>query len=94
MNIYEKIKSMNIEELTDWIDKYGQLDNSPWMEHFSSHYCENCKAIKCKRNEKTELYAYCELHDNCKFFPDLEYIPELKDVIRMWLESEVKDSAE
>ena len=98
MNNFEKLKSMNTEELTDWIDKYGQLDNSPWIEWFDKTYCKNCESIKChskQYNYDTEVsYAYCELHDNCKFFPDLEYVPELKDVIKMWLESEVEDSAE
>lgn len=91
MNIYEKIKSMQIEELTDWIEKYGQFDDSPWVNYFSSCYCENCEAIECEQDEKTELYSYCELHDSCKFFPNLNHAPELKDMIKLWLESEVKD---
>lgn len=32
MNIYEKIKSIDIEELTDYIDKYRQFDKLPGTE--------------------------------------------------------------
>lgn len=91
MNIYEKIKTMNIEELTEYIYQCRQLDHTPWVNHFNSCYCENCEAIECEQDGKTELYAYCELHDSCKFFPDLNYAPELKDMIKLWLESEVED---
>ena len=46
MNNFEKIKSMTIEELTDWIDKYGQFDVSPWMEWFDKTYCKNCYELQ------------------------------------------------
>ena len=96
MNIYEKFKSMTIEELTDWIDKYGQFDNSPWIKWFDKTYCKNCESIKRHSKQygyNTETsYAYCELHDNCKFFPDIEYIPDNKDIIKMWLETEANKS--
>lgn len=92
MNNFEKFKSMTIDELADWIDKYGQFDNSPWLEYFNTKYCENCESIKCTRNEKTDLCAYCELHDCCKFFPDLNYVPEVRDTIKLWLESEAKEN--
>ena len=96
MNNFEKLKSMTIEELTDWIDKYGQFDDSPWMKWFDKTYCKNCESIKrhskqCGYNTETS-YAYCELHDNCKFFPDIEYIPDNKDIIKMWLETEANKS--
>ena len=98
MNNFEKIKSMTIEELTDWIDKYGQFDVSPWMEWFDKTYCKNCESIKShskQYNFNTEIsYAYCELHDNCKFFPDIEYIPDNKDIIRMWLDAETDKKGE
>ena len=94
MNTYEKIKSMSIEELTDWIDKYGQFDDSPWMEWFDKTYCKNCESIKChSKPSSAEIpCAYCELHDNCKFFPNIEHIPDTKDIVRMWLETEADKS--
>ena len=94
MNIYEKIKKMNIEKLTNRIDKYGQFDDSPWIKKKKKTYCKNCESIKSRSKQyNTETsYAYCELHDNCKFFPDIEYIPDNKDIIRMWLESEMRNN--
>ena len=94
MNNFEKLKSMNIEELTDWIDKYGQFDDSPWMEWFDKTYCKNCESIKChSKSSSAEIpCAYCELHDNCKFFPNIEHIPDTKDIVRMWLETDTDKS--
>ena len=40
--------------------------------------------------------AYCELADEsgikrCRFFPELDDVPDNRGMIKMWLESEVKD---
>lgn len=93
MNNFEKFKLMNVDELADWIDKHGQFDNSPWMEWFDKTYCKNCESIMSsisKWNNIEVPCSYCELNDKCKFFPDLDYIPDNKDIIEMWLVSEVK----
>ena len=46
--------------------------------------CMNCKY----RTNK----GICEkFRQRYPFFPDLNYAPELKDMIKLWLESEVKD---
>ena len=29
MNNYEYLKSLTIDELADWLDKYGQFDGAP-----------------------------------------------------------------
>jgi hypothetical protein len=31
-------------------------------------------------------FAWCEFHEKCKFFPNLEEIPDDKEIIKMWLE--------
>ena len=41
--------------------------------------------------------AYCELSDEsgvkrCRFFPELDDVPDNKETIRMWLESETEDA--
>lgn len=33
-NVFDRFKSMNIDELAEWLDKYGMFENSPWMLWF------------------------------------------------------------
>ena len=47
-NVFDKFKSMNIDELAEWLDKYGMFDNSPWMSWFDQKYCKGCEDIMCK----------------------------------------------
>ena len=44
MTIFESIKSKNIDEFTEWLDKYGAFDGSPWIEWFDKTYCQKCEA--------------------------------------------------
>ncbi len=104
MNNFEKLKSMSIDELAEWLDKNGIIDNSPWDEHFNNKYCNNCESVMCKYEDAEKVLGfkpclwddeiecvYCELEHKCKFFPELDDIPDNRDTIRMWLESEVKE---
>lgn len=107
MTNLEKVKSMSIDELTDWLDKYGQFDHSPWSEWFAKKYCDNCESIKVAYTDVKEKLgldtfydksfecAFCELADECgvkkcRFFPDLDDIPDNKEVIKMWLNEEAE----
>lgn len=92
---FSYIKDMSIDELTDWLDKYGQFDGSPWMDWFNNNYCSKCEPIKCKVDEKDAFWpghtmdcAYCELEKKCKHFPQLDNMPDNKDIIKMWLMQE------
>ena len=91
--VFDKLKSMNINELAEWLNEYGELDGSPWMSWFSKLYCNNCTVIMCKYEDGKKEFpcSYCELNDKCKFFPNLDDIPDDKMIIKMWLESEVKE---
>ena len=94
MNKFKKIKSMSINELAEWIDKYGRFDGSPWMNWWDEHYCNKCESIMCHYPDSNLKFpcAWCELHDGkCKFFPEMTEAPNNKEIIKMWLESEVKD---
>lgn len=90
--VFDKFKSINIDEMAEWLDQYGMFDNSPWMTWFDQQYCKNCEDVVCKyENDKKEFhYSYCEFNGNCKFFPDLDESPDNKMIIKMWLESEVE----
>ena len=92
MNNFEKLKSMSVEELSKWIDTHGQFDNGPWITWFDQKCCKNCEDIKCKYEDGEREFpcSYCELNGNCKFFPDLDEVPDNKMIIKMWLETEIE----
>lgn len=88
---FDKLKSMDIDGLAEWLDKYGQFDGSLWMDWFDKQYCKNCESIMCKSADDSREFpcAYCELYDKCKFFAEMDDVPNNKEIIKMWLESEM-----
>lgn len=93
MNNFEKLKSMAVDELAEWLDKNGMWDNSPWSLWFDQKYCKNCEEIMCKSPDDCREFpcAYCEIYYNCRFFQDKEDVPDSKEIIKMWLESNEED---
>ena len=94
MKVIDKIKIIidDIDKLVDVLDEYVDFDDAPWMKWYDENYCNNCIAeieYSPVANKKLE-YAYCELHDKCRYFKDMKEIPSVKEMIRMWLESEVE----
>ena len=93
MTVFDKLKSKNIDELAEWIDEYGQFDGSPWLDYWDDNYCKKCDSEKvfvpalCKETK----VAWCELHYKCKFFQEMDDVPDIKQIIKIWLESEYKD---
>ena len=102
MTNFEKLKSMSLEELAKWLDKNGIIDNSPWFEDFNSKYCANCESVMCKYEdaEKTLGFkpfydddvecTYCEIYGKCRYFEDRDEVPDGKEMVKLWLESEVE----
>lgn len=86
MTVYETIKSKNIDELAEWFDKYsGCVDQSPWTIWWDKNYCEKCPA----EDKRGRVYAWCELNGGkCKYFCDMDEIPDNEQMIKMWLNSE------
>ena len=93
MNNFEKLRQMDIDQAAEWLDKHGQFDSSPWVEWFDDTYCQNCEKIKGSVMDlsKEVECAWCEVHDKCQFFPDRSEVPEGKQIVKLWLESEVVD---
>ena len=102
MTKYAEFLRMSKEQLAEFLDKYTVLDNTPWGDWFKKKYCDNCESIRLTREEYRKIFgcsgyssfvdcAYCELHRGCKFFPDSEDIPDVKDMILLWLESNTDD---
>ena len=90
--VFDKINSMNIDELAKWLDEYGAFDDSPWINWFNEKYCKNCPDIICKYEDGVKEFpcSYCELNNKCKFFPEYDETPNNETTIKMWLESEVE----
>ena len=90
MTKFDKLKTLTIEQIADWLDKYGAFDGSPWVELFNKKYCQNCSTEKVyvEYFNSYQDCGWCELNHKCKFFPDIKDIPSNKDMIKMWLEDE------
>ena len=94
MNNFDDFKSMNIDKLVEWLDKYGNFEESPWMKWFGDTYCNNIKCpaekVYVKDYGREMKFGWCELNGKCKFFPEFEDIPSNKEIIKMWLMLEVE----
>ena len=90
MKVFDEFKSMNIDEFAEWLDKYGMFDGSPWLDWWDGNYCSNCDAVVCyvPYLERDSKVSWCELYNKCKFFPNMNDVPNSKEIIEMWLESE------
>ena len=93
MNNFEKLQSMSVEDLAKWLDKNVSYDDSPWSDWFDKKYCKNCEDIVCKSPDDSRKYvcAYCEIYGNCRFFSNLDDVPDSEETVKMWLESEAED---
>lgn len=91
MTNFEKLKSMNEEEISEFLDNIG-IDDNPWIAWFNKRYCENCETIRRYARYPDIYYdlTYCEVNGNCKYFQDKDDIPNNKEMIELWLESEDK----
>lgn len=89
MTNFEKLKSMNEEEISEFLDSIS-IDDSPWIVWFNKKYCENCETIRSYARIPDIYYdsTYCEVNGNCRYFQDKDDIPDSKEMIELWLESE------
>ena len=92
MTIFDCIKNKNIDELAEWLDEHCDFDTALWWRFWDKNYCGKCEAVVFTDDEGDEKdFAYCELNGNCRFFKDMKKIPDSKQIIKMWLESEDKN---
>ncbi len=101
MTNFDKFKSMTIDELAEFIDEHGMYDDTPWMNWWDETYCDKCESIIVKSKDAENILgltpfldeeyecAYCEVHNKCKYFPDKDETPSMRDIIKMWLESNI-----
>ena len=91
MTNYEKLTYMSLDEVAQWLDKYGDFDGSTWMGWFDKKYCDSCSGISVTVpafNNKEMECSFCELEHRCKFFPDKDNVISNTEIIKLWLEAE------
>ena len=90
MKVFDSIKSKNIDELAEWLDKHCDFDSALWWKYWDKNYCNKCESVVTGTNVfgYPLEHAYCEINNNCRFFKDMDDIPDSKQIIKMWLESE------
>lgn len=93
MTVFEKIKSMNIDEFAEWYDKYCTHDDDQCITWWNDNYCIKCKPEigRYKDSDRDIEFCWCELHGKCKYFQDLDEVPDTLYMTRLWLESEYED---
>lgn len=93
MNNFENFKSMSIDQLAEWLDKYLAFDDAPHMVWFNEKYCNNCESIMCHYEDSEREFpcAHCELNNKCKFFPEMDEVPGSVEIVKLWLEAEVEE---
>lgn len=84
MTKFEDFKNMNIDELAEWLNQYG---NEQFFDTwFAEKYCENCDRVVS--DSDTHDYAYCELNDDCQMCPGHDVTKNNTYIIKMWLSQE------
>lgn len=95
MNNFEKLKAMTIDQLVEWLDENGHHD-AIWWKWFEDTYCDKCESETVYVDDyflgpNTEhKCAYCEVHNECRFFPGYSFVVDNKDAVRLWLEAEAE----
>lgn len=91
---FELIKNMDIDEFTEWLDELDNVfEEAPWMKWWNDTYCAKCESEKAYFSYigKEIECAWCELYAKCRFFPEYIGSPNTTEIIKLWLESEIKD---
>ena len=90
MTNFEKLKSMDEKEISEFLDSIIGTDEDPWTVWFNKRYCENCETIRGYSliPDIYDDFTYCEVNGNCRYFQDKDDIPDSKEMIELWLASE------
>jgi hypothetical protein len=89
-------KSQDIDEFVEWLSENGRYDYSAWEQWWDENYCNKCGWVSAYLEEFDKVCdcAWCEANGKCKYFQELDDIPDIKQIIKLWLESEVTEVTE
>lgn len=89
MKVFDSIKNKNIDEFVEWLCEHCNFDYAPWWKWWDENYCSKCEPVVFSDDEGDEKeFAHCEHYGNCRFFEEMKEVPDHKQIIKMWLESE------
>lgn len=93
MTVFEKIKSMDIDEFAEWFDEHCAHDTDPCIDWWNDTYCKNCEPeiATIEGYHNSNEFCWCELYGKCRFFQDLDETPDTLHMTRLWLESEYEN---
>ncbi len=92
MNNLKHLQTMPTDQLIEWLDENGNQD-AAWWKWFDEKYCNNCELEKYYSDyfQQEGKCAYCEVYNKCRFFPEMDDVPDGKETIKLWLEAEIED---
>lgn len=92
MTVFEKIKSMNIDEFTEWFENNCLHNEDPCIKWWDKTYCQNCEPVHAYVDYlgKECECSWCEIYMKCRYFQNMDKIPDNKETIKMWLESKAE----
>lgn len=90
------MKEKDTTELAKWLNYHFHEAYAPWDDWWETNFCSKCETeiVTCVDSGREMSLAWCELCGKCKFFQELDKVPDSKQVIKLWLESEVKGTNE
>lgn len=93
MTNLENIRKMSAEALAQYLGALGSLETSPWMVWWNKRYCNECESVKTyvPYLDKEADCAFCELENQCRFFPELSEGPDIDQIIVLWLKAEKEE---
>jgi hypothetical protein len=95
MTNFKKLQSMPLDELAKWLSKHLAFNDAPHMIWFDRNYCDKCEPEKIELEGNFDTYeykfAYCDFERKCRFFPEMDKVPDNLTTIKMWLEAEVEE---
>ena len=83
MKKVDEIKSKSFNDFAEWLNDNGN-DDSPWINWFDKTYCKHCDCVSVNGKD----YAWCEVYNKCRFFPEMEEVPDCLQMTKMWLNTE------
>lgn len=88
MNNYERIRTMTIDDMTEFFDDKWSHDYDPAIEWWDDTYCSKCESVKRYVDvvDREMDFAWCEVNGVCKYFP--KEVLNRKHIMKLWLESE------
>ena len=90
MTVFEKIKSMDIDEFAEWFDNHCSHDDDPAITWWNDTYCKNCEHVngRYEDSDRDIEFSWCEIYGKCRFFQEMDLAPNTLEMTKLWLESE------